>query len=513
MITMKGARQKQKTQLVIREGFYFMEVCDQVHAINIVLREKDIPLHVFIEPRRISTQSYNGSITVYPLTLEVDPASCSSMKYNSQEGISMRLQVRSVEEVPPAYVPMGTLVERLGDAFDRLNGQHCFCGCRICGINLLKNDVKFTRVLSLPSEHWEDMSSSWTCCSHRHEKKGLSSDTERLKLDEYPFVPRIGEIFENEFYVIFYPKAVVRNNVLLYPPAKHKSNTKRFKYEKSMMKCGRCYSVIGEALVVNSKSVRTYNFYKSAVEFKSYYENFLQPIFSSAFLLERVLANELSNEVKSNTTFRFILQDETKKPYLMLRVLSTDARVRFHRPEYNEPNDHEGNPCCCVEYPPRYLGAEEWELAIPRQMKSDKETALKDSKKLLDKVLSSLDFLYDRMSADGFLEENEKLVPPDILSLYTFSANRLPLRPTCDTAGTDEDCGVERVVKCLYMSATTEAGSKLAKDWQRDVNVRTMTFPYSICMDALLALVTSTLSMPVRRTAPDDFLFGILRLE
>ncbi|XP_039274379.2 E3 ubiquitin-protein ligase E3D-like [Styela clava] len=509
---MQGARQKQKAHLTIREGFYFMEVCDQVHAINIVLREKDIPLHVLVEPRRISTQSYSGEITIYPLTLEVDPSSCSAMRFNSQEGISMRLQVTSFEDVPTSYIPMGTLVERLSDAFDRLNGQNCFCGCKICGINFLKNNVKFNRVLSLPSEHWEDMSSSWTCCSHSHGKKGMCADTERLKLDEYPFIPRIGEIFENDFYVIFYPKAVVRNNVLLYPPAKHnKNDAKKFKYEKSMLKCGRCYSVIGEALVVNSKSVRTYNFYKSAVEFKSYYEDFLQPIFSSAFLLERVLANELSNEVKSNTTYKFILQDEMKKPYLIIQVLNTDARVRFHLPEYDEPCDHKGNPCCCVEYPPRYLGAEDWELAMPRQMKSDKEAAIKDSTRLLQRAFVSLRAFRYPSVLEGLLKMNDKLVPPDILSLYKFSANKLPLRPTCDS--TLEDYGVERVVKVLYMSATTKSGAKLAKDWQKDFNVRVMTFPYSICMDALLVLITSTLSMPVRRTAPEGFLFGIMRVE
>lgn len=500
-----------------------MEVCDQVQAINIVLREKDIPLHVFIEPRRISTQSYNGSVTVYPLTIEVDPSSCSSMKYKSQEGISMRLQVKSVEEVPPAYVPMGTLVERLGDAFERLNGRPCSCGCKACGINLLKKDVKFTRVLSLPSNNWEDMSSSWTCCSHKH---GFASDPDKLKLDDYPFVPRIGECYENEFFIIFYPKAVVRNNVLLYPPAKSDTSDKprKYKYEKSLMKCGRCLAIVGEALIIDSKTVRTYNFYKSAVEFRSFYEKFPQPIFNSAFFLERVLANEISNEAKTNATYRFILQDERKNPYLLLRVLSADTRVRFHQPPCQE-FELEGldGVFGASDAPRRYIGSEEWELAVPKVLKKEKEKALKESKKLLQKVLSSLHTIDETLPEVQRLHAEEmhipdgtvkKLISPDVWALYLFSPNCLPVGRTCEEGAVDDAGGLERVVKVMYISATTSPGLRLAKDWQKDINVRVITFPYSLCMDSLLVLATSTLSLPIsRRVAPEEFLFGILRLE
>lgn len=52
---------------------------------------------------------------------------------------------------------------------------------------------------------------------------------------------------------------------------------------------------------------------------------------------------------------------------------------------------------------------------------------------------------------------------------------------------------------------------RLAVKWSDDMDVKQLSFPNLICMQALLLLIKSTRAMPVHQTALDGFMVGFLQ--
>ena len=66
---------------------------------------------------------------------------------------------------------------------------------------------------------------------------------------------------------------------------------------------------------------------------------------------------------------------------------------------------------------------------------------------------------------------------------------------------------------CLDVAQISLDYFRAVKKWLGDARSMALKYPKHICLQMILILLASTLTMPVAKRVHDDFVFGFLRLD
>ncbi|XP_076820487.1 E3 ubiquitin-protein ligase E3D-like isoform X1 [Clavelina lepadiformis] len=498
---------------------YFMEVYDRIHSIDLVLRGSDHPKVIEVHPRKIVAKKCDGTEDQYPLVIEIEPTTCTAIQKHPHEGLGLRLQMRDTPVPQTSF--MSTTMKRAGSELFRMERATCQCGCKTCGLTLFVNNVKFSRVLPLPSQTWRDLFNNWSCCSQPFTEDKVTP----AYVTQSILKPREGDCFLDDFNILVHSRTVERKNILLrkYPnKAANKSPS-----PVQCVKCARCRVVVGEAIMHDDKKIDAYKLNKNNIEVlslrKQMSETVVRPVFFSEFFLERLLAQQVSNAVQCHATHLFIIQDPESNIYLLLRVLNTGTRLFVNNGKSsNEVSDFSNE----IFSKTIKTGVEE-ESGKHSKMtdrgghahsgNSDGSKKAKCEKTAMASKIShdkNTGIDTEKIRRDGPPRMHGSKVAEVIEKLFSFSTHLISIGRTCNEIRSADSTGCERIVKVMYANTFEEKTlNKLSLKWLRDERTLTLTYPTHICIQILLVLVSSTLTMPIANRNIDDFVVGFLRLD
>nr|XP_002130581.1 E3 ubiquitin-protein ligase E3D isoform X1 [Ciona intestinalis] len=509
------------------DSSYFMEVYDRIHAVDLVLRGSDHPDSIEISPSKIQTKKGDGTVETYPLVVNIEPTSCTSIQKHMNEGIGMRLQLRDSNPEPQTSL-LSTTVKRVSNEISRLERGSSQCGCKTCGLTLFVKNVKFNRVLPLPSQSWRDLFNNWSCCSHSHKQK----ESNKEKVTTPAFVtngvlkPRENDCLISDFHIMVHTKTVERKNILLrkldYLPKEGALTSRE-------MKCSRCRAVLGEAVGYEKSTIEAYKLNKNSIEVlslrKHLSETFVRPVFFSEFFLERILAQQLSNAVDVHATHMFIVQDLNEKVHVLIRVMNTSTRLYVNNGKSVNEITESTREFCSISTNARIQSSNV-------KMKKGKSTTEnsgvchhgngdghashskgRQSRQFTEITEESDQVENDRIRRDGPPCMQGNKVAEVIEKLFSFSTHLISIGRTCNEIREADPTGCERIVKVMYASTDNPKMKQQTAKWLKDERTLTLTYPHEICVQMLLVLVSSTLTMPVAYRVFGDFVVGFLRLD
>lgn len=482
----------------------YIEVKEHTQAVDVFVRGVDQPNQVVVRPKNITTKYNNsGTETTYRLPVNIDPHTVHSVSQHIDEGISMKFRLGNTDDNTTIKRMMATSIKRYGNEVCHLERGPSQCGCRMCGLSFFKSDVRFSRVLPLPSQTWTDMLSMWNCCSHNHTNEKKCGDTKKSKNGINPIKkiqPREGDCLIGDIFIVVHSKVMDKNNIY-FKKTKNKTNS----WE---IKCARCKALIGESDQKPQDKVAAYKVYKSCVEIataalktNSPSETIVRPIFYSEFFLERILAQQFANSSITHVTHMLIIQDPTKNVHLLVRVLNDSTSlymVSGIRPFLTNN--------CCFEASLK---------PVPRKLlKGSKSGKDNNSNTQVHACAGGDASISDEPSlSDAVLLPNNscsKALTVD--KLFSFSNHYYQIaRDYCDK-GSECNEG-EKIVKVLYACTGRESTKKLFEKWRKDERALVLTYPAEICLQIALVLMANTLTMPIANRSLDDMAVGYLRSE
>ncbi|XP_017656174.1 E3 ubiquitin-protein ligase E3D [Nannospalax galili] len=165
----------------------------------------------------------------------------------------------------------------------------CTFYCQSCGDVVIK-DRKLLRVLPLPTENWGALVGEWCCHPDPFANK--------------PLHPRENDCFIGDSFFL----VNLRSNLGQEP----KANTKVI--------CKRCKVLLGETI-----SSETTKFYMTEIIIQLSERNF--PIIPRSQFIQSVIAQCLVELSSARSTFRFTIQGQDGKVYILLWILNSDSLV------------------------------------------------------------------------------------------------------------------------------------------------------------------------------------------
>ena len=484
---------------------YFLEIHDRISSMDIVLRGNTDPHILEVHPHFITAKSRNGKENTYSLPLAVDPASVSCVKKHLNEGVGLRFQIRDVNNKLDTGI-MSTSVKLYCEEIDQMKQGPCQSICKTCGLSLFADDIKFNRILPLPSQTWRDLFNNWSCCSHKNGTKGHKT----INFPTAPLRPRESDCLLSDLYIMVHSKVVEKKNIVISRSVDKTSIN---------VKCIRCRSIVGEALAYavskdlnkrtttkqSEEKLGAFKFFKNSIEVFALKSNIsdtiVRPIFFSDFFLERILAQQFSTAVETHITYMFLIKDPQKKVHLLVKVLNASTRLYINNDNLeNQTNTADVNS-----------------VVQPNMHCKTKTISSKDSAATDDFNTTNLD-----NCPDTNLKLKNNCMPPvngsDKLSdgiekLFSFSTHLISIGRACNGTHTTDPNKCERIVKVLYASTANPVIKDLAVKWEKDERTLTLTYPMHICVQMHLVLISSTLTMPVAHRVMDDFVLGFLRLD
>ncbi|XP_023567703.1 E3 ubiquitin-protein ligase E3D [Octodon degus] len=260
----------------------FRHVPSPFPILLLIVREPEggLPVDVTVRPFSLRVVSPEGCTEVaLPAGVRLAPSSCRGLSYVSGDGLHLRLQARAE--------PSATLTS---DFHQSSPAQACctfYCQC--CGEVLIK-DRTLLRVLPLPSENWGALVGEWCCHPDPFANR--------------PLHPRENDCFTGDSFFL----VNLRSNVWQEP----KANTKVI--------CKRCKVVLGE--IVSSETTK---FYKTEVIIQPSERSF--PIIPRSQFVESAVAQCLQELSSARSTFRYTVQGQEGKVYVLLWLLNLDSLV------------------------------------------------------------------------------------------------------------------------------------------------------------------------------------------
>lgn len=214
-----------------------------------------------------------------PAGVRLVPSSCRGLQYIGGDGLHLRLQAQA--ESSPQLMPV----------FNRsLQAQaRCTFYCQSCGDVTIK-DRKLLRVLPLPSENWAALVGEWCCHPDPFANK--------------PLHPRENDCFLGDSFFL----VNLRSDVEQEP----KANTKVI--------CKRCKVILGETI-----SSETTKFYMTEIIIQPSERSF--PNIPRSQFVQSVVAQCLVELSSTRSTFRFTVQGQDGKVYILLWILNSDSLV------------------------------------------------------------------------------------------------------------------------------------------------------------------------------------------
>nr|CAB3267461.1 E3 ubiquitin-protein ligase E3D [Phallusia mammillata] len=500
---------------------YFMEVYDRIRSLDVVLRGDDDPKQLTIQPNEVIVKRADDSEDKYPLVVECEPTSCTSVQCHPNEGVGVRLQMRESNAMPQTGL-LSTSIKRVGSELSRMEKGVCQCGCKTCGLALFVNNVKFNRVLPLPSQSWRELFNHWSCCSHKTDKESDSSKNIMNMVRHNVLRPREGDCLLSDFHIYVHAKSVNRRNVLLrdYTEDVNKEDLECAKEQR--VRCARCRADIGEILLSEDYSIDAFKLSKHNIEIlslrKQMSETIIRPIFFSEFFLERLLAQQLVTSVQTHSSHLIIIQDYQDNPYLLIRVFNTKTRLYVNNgttsTEYAEPaavSSREIPPKVSKSETAAKLAKKAGEISRKNRQSHQCEIGDHDTTQSINKTSMTISDA-DKIRKDGPPHIVGNKVAEVIEKLFSFSTNLISIGRTSNDIRAADPTGCERIVKVMYASHQQKI-KEVSKAWIEDDRTLSLHYPRQVCIQMLLVLVSSTLTMPVAHRVIDDFMVGFLRID
>ncbi|XP_021096413.1 E3 ubiquitin-protein ligase E3D isoform X4 [Heterocephalus glaber] len=261
----------------------FLEVRSRLRRALLIVGEPKgggMPMDVTITPFSLRLIIPEGCTEIWlPAEVRLVPSSCRGLQYVAGDGLHLRLQAQA------------EFSTKLISIFNQSSQAQecCTFYCQSCGEVIIR-DRKLLRVLPLPSENWGALVEEWCCHPDPFANKLLH--------------PRENDCFIGDSFFL----VNLRSNLQQEP----KANTKVI--------CKRCKVVLGETV-----SSETTKFYMTEVIIQPSERSF--SIIPRSQFVQSIVAQCLVELSSARSTFRYTIQDQDGKVYILLWLLNLDSLV------------------------------------------------------------------------------------------------------------------------------------------------------------------------------------------
>ncbi|XP_055130129.1 E3 ubiquitin-protein ligase E3D isoform X2 [Symphalangus syndactylus] len=282
----------------------FLEVRGQLQSALLILgepKEGGMPMNISIMPSSLQMKIPESCTEIQlPAEVRLVPSSCRGLQFVAGDGLHLRLQ---------AQAELGT---KLISMFNQsLQAQECCTFyCQSCGEVIIK-DRKLLRVLPLPSENWGALVGEWCCHPDPFANKPLHPQENDCFIGDSFFLVNLRTSLwqpRPELSSVEMCCVSSDNHRKLEP----KANTKVI--------CKRCKVMLGETV-----SSETTKFYMTEIIIQSSERSF--PIIPRSWFVQSVIAQCLVQLSSDRSTFRFTIQGQDDKVYILLWLLNSDSLV------------------------------------------------------------------------------------------------------------------------------------------------------------------------------------------
>nr|XP_012324266.1 E3 ubiquitin-protein ligase E3D isoform X4 [Aotus nancymaae] len=276
----------------------FLEVRRQLQSALLILgdsKEGGMPLDISIMPSSLQVKTPEDCTEIQlPAEVRLVPSSCRGLQFVAGDGLHLRLQ---------AQAELGT---KLISMFNQhLQAQErCTFYCQSCGEVIIK-DRKLLRVLPLPSENWGALIGEWCCHPDPFANKPLHPQEEDCFIGDSFFLVNLRTSLwqpRPELSPVEMCCVSSDNHCKLEPKANNK------------VICKRCKVVLGETM-----SSETTKFYMTEIIIQSSERSF--PIMPRSQFVQSVIAQCLVQLSSARSTFRFTIQGQDNKVYILTSSL------------------------------------------------------------------------------------------------------------------------------------------------------------------------------------------------
>ncbi|XP_063493905.1 E3 ubiquitin-protein ligase E3D isoform X10 [Symphalangus syndactylus] len=260
-----------------------------------------MPMNISIMPSSLQMKIPESCTEIQlPAEVRLVPSSCRGLQFVAGDGLHLRLQ---------AQAELGT---KLISMFNQsLQAQECCTFyCQSCGEVIIK-DRKLLRVLPLPSENWGALVGEWCCHPDPFANKPLHPQENDCFIGDSFFLVNLRTSLwqpRPELSSVEMCCVSSDNHRKLEP----KANTKVI--------CKRCKVMLGETV-----SSETTKFYMTEIIIQSSERSF--PIIPRSWFVQSVIAQCLVQLSSDRSTFRFTIQGQDDKVYILLWLLNSDSLV------------------------------------------------------------------------------------------------------------------------------------------------------------------------------------------
>uniref|UniRef100_A0ABM5GCB2 E3 ubiquitin-protein ligase E3D n=1 Tax=Pogona vitticeps TaxID=103695 RepID=A0ABM5GCB2_9SAUR len=366
----------------------FLEIRQRSQSGLLIIRElkpERWPVDITVMPSSIELKmDEDCKVFNLPREVRVVPPSCRGLQYVPGDGLHMRLLVQAGlnTKVLPA----------VGESLKPK--KSCTFYCQSCGQSIISNQT-FLRVLSLPSEDWNDLVDEWCCHPSPFNDSMLH--------------PQNGDCFLGPNYLLVDSGSISAGSGLeildtdSQDAASNSSSSISNSKGNSRVICKRCKTLLGEVM---PSGVTKYYFTELLIQPSE--DSF--PLIPRSAYIQSALAHSLIDLSSTRSTFRFSIRGTDGASYILIWLLNSDT------------------------------------------------------------------FL---------VESAGNMAPSKVFTLLEFGMSS-DSRPS----------EIWKAVKVLYHPCVKSRNKELIDAWGNDAGVRTLIFPPRTCLELLLMLSQSNVSLP-----------------
>ncbi|XP_075718191.1 E3 ubiquitin-protein ligase E3D [Rhinoderma darwinii] len=261
------------------------------------LEGKRFPIDISVSQSSLEIQSPDNSEEfVLPQEVKLVPSTCRYVQHVSGEGLHMRLKAQALgpTEMSPTFKELLKTEEKFTFY------------CQSCGAMVLQQQ-QFLRVLPLPSENWSSLVEEWCCHPDPFANRSC--------------LPKVNDCFLGDTFLLV-NKANISDppretNEMSSVPHPVEANVSKSK-ENTKVVCKRCKAILGET--VSSDAVK---YYITEVMIQPSSQSYA--MISRKPFVESIIVRLLMELSASRSTFRFCIQGQDGKLFLLLWLLNVDT--------------------------------------------------------------------------------------------------------------------------------------------------------------------------------------------
>ncbi|XP_053143085.1 E3 ubiquitin-protein ligase E3D isoform X2 [Hemicordylus capensis] len=277
----------------------FLEIRQRMQSGLLIIRELKTaswPVDITVMPSSVEIKSGKDGKTIkLPPEVRIVPSSCRGLQYVPGDGLHVRLLVQA-----------GLNTKLVSTVSDSLKSKKsCTFYCQSCG-EIVINDRVFLRVLSLPSENWNDLVEEWCCHPNPFNSSMFCPQNEDCFLGHSYFLVNSGSV------------STASESETLHSETRSGSNGPALNSKANIVICKRCKTLLGETM---SSGVTKYYFTELLVQSS---EDSFNMIPRSHFI-QNVVAQCLLELATTRSTFRFSIQGVDGTVYILMWLLNSDT--------------------------------------------------------------------------------------------------------------------------------------------------------------------------------------------